>query len=245
MKIYTLIRKGELHPIFCEDFLVHREINAQYYLAAVMDGCSSGQDSHFASALIGKLLVKITKDILYQNHEALEKDIYQVQKVILSRLFTELRQARNTLYLDPREMLSTLILMLYNKWQDEVLVIVLGDGFVGMNGVVREIDQDNRPDYPAYHLGEDFEQWYAAQENIFYQQAPRDVCISTDGVDTFRSYKTELPEDFNPLTFLLLDPAFSNNANMLGRKYNILDRKYGFKPGDDISIIRVRWDREA
>jgi hypothetical protein len=36
-------------------------------------------------------------------------------------------------------------------------VMVIGDGLVSIDGQLTEYEQDNRPDYLGYHLGEDFE----------------------------------------------------------------------------------------
>ncbi len=241
MKIYTVIRKGELHPVFCEDFFISQEINQKYYLAAVMDGCSSGRDAHFSSALIGKILLKISHILVYDDTRPLEKGTRDLAKLILQSLFKELKEARNHLMLDTLELLSTLIMMLYNDDTQEAFVISIGDGFVMINGEIHEIDQDNRPDYLAYHLGEDFEEWYAHQQHIFFVDRPEEIALSTDGVDTFQGLRPRLPEGFKVLDYLLLDREFEQNANMLGKKCNILETKYGLLPADDVSVIRIRF----
>ena len=61
MKFYELSHIGEFHVNHNEDFLVLEEAGSTRKLIAVMDGCSSGTDSYFASTLIGKLLRKIAK----------------------------------------------------------------------------------------------------------------------------------------------------------------------------------------
>ena len=53
-----------------------------------------------------------------------------------------------------------------------------------------------------------------------------------------------MPEGFDPMHFLLIDESFIKNHNMLNRKCNILEKKYGFKPGDDVAIIRMRFHTE-
>jgi hypothetical protein len=65
MKIYPLLRKGEMHPVFCEDFLVNLDIDHYFYMGAVLDGCSPATDSHFASTLLGKILKKIAPDFRF------------------------------------------------------------------------------------------------------------------------------------------------------------------------------------
>lgn len=240
MQIYTTIKKGEYHPVFCEDFLVNIPIGTNLYLGAVMDGCSGGKDSHFASALFGKLLQKITRDLIFNTSLDIDSlSVENLAKTILKQFFQELKQLRNQLALGLEDILSTLTLLVYNKKSKQVFIIVLGDGFVTINGKITEIDQNNKPDYPAYHLEEDFEIWFNNQENIFTINNPKDISISTDGIDTLTTDKEDLPENFNPIDFLLKDKSFSENENMLNYKYNILTKKYEYNLGDDLSIIRL------
>ena len=164
MQVYTVIRKGEFHPVFCEDFLITEEIGSKFFLAAVMDGCSSGKDSHFASALFGKILHKIAKTLHFQETKLEEQSVEYLMKKILRSFMDELKLARNYLMMDMLETLATLIILLYDN--QKAYIVVLGDGFVALDGQIHEIDQDNRPDYPAYHLKEDFEIWYESQSNI-------------------------------------------------------------------------------
>jgi hypothetical protein len=241
MKIYTGIRKGELHPVFCEDFWIYNSLDSTYFLVAVLDGCSSGIDSHFASALMGKVLTKIGKTLPYQVENVFQKPTQEVAKIILKQLITELKETRNRLLLDRDEMLATAVVLLYNQREKEAFIICIGDGFVAIDGQLHEIDQNNQPDYLAYHLEDDFETWFANQKHIFVVKNPQEISLSTDGIDTFRSYQTDLPEGFSAIDFLLFDNSFENNDNMLKRKLTILEKKYGFQPADDVSIVRIKF----
>ena len=58
MIVQTIIRKGFDHVVFCEDFL-STEDSGRYFIGAVFDGCSGGDDSHFASSLFGKMFRQI------------------------------------------------------------------------------------------------------------------------------------------------------------------------------------------
>jgi len=66
MKIYHLCQIGQFHTNHNEDSYIIEEVGANKSLIAVMDGCSSGSDSHFASNLIGKVLRKVAKNQFYQ-----------------------------------------------------------------------------------------------------------------------------------------------------------------------------------
>lgn len=241
MRIYTLLRRGELHPTFCEDFLIQESIGSNYFIAAVMDGCSSGTESHFASALFGKCLRKITKTLVYERFFDQAPSVEETAYRVLKNLFEELVIIRNQLLLDQLEMLSTLNLLVYDKVQDQAFMGLWGDGFIAIDGEIHEIDQNNRPDYPAYHLGENFEEWYVKSPTIFLQKNPKDLSIATDGVDTFKTYRSDLPEGLEPMRFLLKDTQFAHQANMLNRKCIILEKKYNYLPGDDIAVVRIRF----
>lgn len=243
MTIYTLIKKGEMHPVFCEDFIYETAIGNSYHLFAVMDGCSSGKDSHFASVLFGKALAKVSKEFSYSIWEKQEEKFVAVEDIsqqILKRVFEELKSVQANLGLQYLELLSTLILAVYHQREDKIFVISLGDGFVVLNEKVIEIDQNNMPDYLAYHLEEDFEEWFAQQKNIFILENPKNIAIATDGINTFINKHNSPPtQAIDTTIFLLVNDELKQIKNMLNRKFNILDRKYNLLPADDLGIIRI------
>ena len=61
MKIYSHISSGKYHPVHGEDHLFYEQLTDDIVVAAVMDGCSSGTESHFASASYVKSLRKACK----------------------------------------------------------------------------------------------------------------------------------------------------------------------------------------
>jgi hypothetical protein len=240
---YTLIRKGEFHPVFCEDFLISENLGNQYKIGAVMDGCSSGKESHFASALLGKILRKVLKELEFDKKSIFTQSpqAKELSKSIFEKVFKELKQTRQQLYLSLEETLSTLNLMVYDQKRNIAFIHLTGDGFVAIDGKIREIDQDNKPDYLGYHIEQDFEEWYLGQENFFEVEKPKDIAIASDGLDTFRSNQVASEEELDIASFLLIDNSFAKMENMLTRKFNILHKKHGFLPGDDLSIVRWRF----
>lgn len=244
MKSYTLIRKGEFHPVYCEDFLVSENLGNQYQIGAVMDGCSSGKESHFASALLGKMLRKALRELEFGKENIFKQapEANQLSKIIFEKVFKLLKQIRQDLYLEQDETLSTLNLMVYDIKRKVAFAHLTGDGFVAIDGKITEIDQDNKPDYLGYHLSLKFEDWYATQKNFFEVKNPKDIGIASDGLDTFRTSRTDTPEGFDIAHFLLVEDTFAKMENMLTRKFNILHKKYGFLPGDDLSIVRWRFE---
>lgn len=246
MKSYTLIRKGAFHPVFCEDFLLNESLGQNYQVAAVMDGCSSGIQSHFASALIGKLLKQALNTLAQSPKDCLDQKptAASLSKLLLEKVFIALKQAQQQLGLDEKEILSTLNMMVYDHHRKEAFVHLTGDGCVVMNDSLKSIDQNNTPDYIAYHLSKDFEAWHATQVNFFTAQSPSNVAIASDGVESFRTALVAVPEDLDIPSFFMVEESFAKVENMLVRKFNILDKKYGFQPADDVSIVRWRFENE-
>jgi hypothetical protein len=244
MKIYTLLRKGENHPVFCEDFLITHRIEGEFFFGAVSDGCSSGVDSHFASALQGKVLKKILHDLPFRYTQAQLQnfDAEALLRLILSELLLQLKSIRNQLGLIMHELLATLILLIYNEKTQKGIIAAIGDGFVRINDHIHEIDQQNRPDYLGYHLEDNFEEWLGALENKILFESPQEIAIASDGVATFQTLKTDLPENLNPLLYLLEDDSMAQVPQMLTRKFNILNTQHGYRPYDDVSIIRVKFE---
>ena len=66
MKVYKTLHIGEFHTNHCEDFLIHEQIGANQILIAVLDGCTMGTESVFASILFGKVLRNIAKKKFYE-----------------------------------------------------------------------------------------------------------------------------------------------------------------------------------
>ncbi len=243
MQVYTLIRKGDYHPVFCEDYIFQKELDPHYHVAAVMDGCSSGKDSHFASALIGKLVQKIVHDLAFSPRLDDKPTAQELNRWIVQEVFVGLKDIRKQLSLTSLEILATLLLCVYDRSRKQAFVHVIGDGFVAVDGTVHELDQQNRPRYLAYYLEEPFASWYASQEQFFSLDRPQDLSISTDGVDSFRSIRPELMEEekVDPIQLFLCDTNLIHLPNMLTRKFNILEKRYKCHPGDDVGIVRMRF----
>ncbi len=242
MTIHKYIKRGLNHANYCEDFILHETLADKYELFAVFDGCSSGIDSHFASAFIAKIVrtefQKLQSETELLNKKCLEKLLFNV---ILS-----LKEQKQILNLDSDELLSTIILFLYNKLADSGIIIIVGDGLVSINGELTNVDQNNIPDYLAYHLDkinseDDFKIWYMLHAREFCIDKLLDVSISTDGTTSFT--QTGILEEnevkIDPLDYLFKDEFLLKNKAMIGRKCNMLERKHGLVNTDDLGIIRI------
>lgn len=241
MYLYTNITRGTYHPVYCEDFQYHQWIGDRFLMAAVMDGCSSGDDSHFASALFGKLLRKIATKLDFEIFKQADlQSCKALARRIIYLLMEELRQFKSEYLIHRDELLATLILHIHDKELKESFIIALGDGVIVIDSEVTDIDQNNRPDYPAYHLNKAFEEWYDSQVNTFFVKNPSDISIATDGVTSFlKSTKRNIGSQDFPLYELLIKPPTTKNTNLLRNTIEWLELKHDLRPYDDIGIIRV------
>ncbi|WP_343661479.1 protein phosphatase 2C domain-containing protein [Chryseobacterium sp.] len=241
MNVYSTLQIGDYHINHCEDDLLIKKIGSEKIVCAVMDGCSTAMDSHFASTLTGKILRKIIIEMGYKAlYEKDKQNLDEELKEIVKGLFEELKFVKNHLMLDEKELLATLILLVYDITADEGLVLAVGDGVVCINGNITEFDRNNKPDYLAYHLHENFEDWYSAQSQKIFFDGMNDVSIATDGISSFlKIKKTDSDEKINFTEYLMIDHQNSDTEEMLNRKLKQLEHQYGVKPTDDLAIIRM------
>ena len=242
MEAYQFIRRGTIHKDFCEDFMFTKSIKNRYHIYAVFDGCSTGIDSHFASALLAKTvkaeLEFIDKEDLESAGLLLDALVYQSTQ--------SLKEIRNALMLETEELLSTLIVFVYDEDTNSGEILAFGDGFVSINGKNFTIDQNNQPEYISYYLDaintfEDYEKIVADYGKKFSVDKLIDVSISTDGINSFEKSGSEVSSETQPepCNFLVQNDYLRNNSAMLARKCNILKTKFGLLNQDDIALIRV------
>lgn len=243
MKIFSLIKRSTNHPNFTEDFLFSFKLTDEISVYAVMDGCSSAKDSHFASALYSKSFEKSCK-MLPQMKEIIEDfDIEGMEpeaiaEFVLNQLYDDLRKLKRLLFLKTEELLSTLVLLVYNSKTNIASIHVSGDGLFAINGEVTEIDQFNVPNFLAYHLNKKFEIILENEIQKWNFNEVSDVTISTDGIDKFRkNIKSESEVKKLREHFLAAKPKKSKE-DYLESQYKYFTKK-GFVPYDDIGIIRI------
>lgn len=241
MKIEELSMKGAFHPNNNEDALVSTEIGDNKLVMAVMDGCSMGKESHFASVLIAKLIRKTSFQLNYL--EFMEPLIHPPQKTLyklLQHLFQDLKTIKRMLGLETQELLSTLLLAVLDKEQKEAAVIVSGDGLIRYNDQTIIFDQDNQPDYLGYHLDQAFEDWYQQHPQFLYLEKVDQLALATDGICTFRQMDLEV---YPTLSEAAIIHYLFGLSSCLDKEVSIknkiihLQEQYGLHPSDDLSII--------
>jgi serine/threonine protein phosphatase PrpC len=244
MKIYSTLQLGAFHPIFCEDFLYSEQVNKDWIIAGVMDGCSSGKDSHFAATLFGKILKKIIKQLPYLElkNQALNLaniSIENLSQEILRQLFSTIQKEKNNLFLEVEELVATCIISVYHVPTQSALITTSGDGVLAVNNELIMIEQNDKPDYLAYHLNQSFEEWSSQNTETHFFQDVTNLAISTDGVLSFAKNMTESVEGIDAPEFLMLNTDFQQQDNMLDRKCLYLQQEYELSPNDDVAIIRI------
>ncbi len=244
MQIYTLISPGKYHPLNCEDNSFYSYVGSNYLVAAVMDGCSSGVESHFAASLYGKSLKKSCKMLpdlkqILPDLDAEKMDKDAIGKFILGQLFEDIKKVRKSLFLDTDEILSTILLMVYDIHNNVAWVNMSGDGLVVHNGIMHEIDQQNMPDYLGYHLDEKFDEWLENHTQTFVYENVKDISISTDGLTKLRKNPQRVSVDQDVIDLFLIQKPKGSEQNALLNSYLSLIEEEKYIPYDDIGIIRI------
>ena len=245
MRIYKTLNIGEFHTNYCEDFLIDEQIGTNEWLIAVLDGCTMGKESVFASILFGKILRNIAKNKFYEefitsNKIELEDKLKEVVKILIN----EIKVFKNQLGLEINELLSTLIIGIINTEESKAEFLTIGDGLICKDGELIEYEQDDKPDYLGYHLTDDFESWFDKQKQKLTISSFSDLSICTDGIFTFKNLenKSNQKSDNEIIKCLLIDNEGSEFDNFLDRKIRILKEKWNHLATDDLAIIRIKND---
>ncbi len=236
MQIRSHIQKGEGHPVYCEDFLWYEQPDERWLIAAVMDGCSGGRESHFASALMGKLLRKAIRTIWATKSSGWEDmNLSDTGERLMHLIFNGLKTTRDALQLDYTEILATLILCVIDRKSKTSWVLVSGDGYVEINGEITFFDQHNRPDYMAYHLDEGFEVFFNKHTHVMEKKEIEHIGISTDGIGSFFISGSFGKTGLDPVKMLL-----SHTDTSIHQTIKSLYTDYGLAPYDDLGIVLIQ-----
>ena len=142
---------------------------------------------------------------------------------ILGFLFKDLKELKNKLMLETEEILSTLIIGLFDNKLQQVELLSIGDGLICINGNYYEYEQDDRPDHLGYHLDKEFGDWYNIQHQRLSFEGVMDLSISTDGIFTFKRFddkEYESVKDEELVEYLLIDQHWKDSRNYVEEKVN-------------------------
>ena len=243
MRIYKTLNIGEFHTNHCEDFLIDEQIGTNRRLIAVLDGCTMGKESVFASILFGKVLRHIAKNKYYEefaaDHSIALKDEL---KAVVKSLLHETRLLKNQLGLETNELLSTVIVGIIETKESKAEFLTIGDGLICKDGELIEYEQDDRPDYLGYHLSDDFEHWYDHQNQKLSISEFKDLSICTDGIFSFKNLENKAKQkpEHDIINYLLIDDEGAEFDNFLDRKIRVLKDEWRHLVTDDLAIIRIK-----
>lgn len=238
MKVETCLHKGAIHENHNEDALYHTVIEDKWLLAAVMDGCSTGNESFFASTLYKKLIRKSCNTIPFLDQVmpdlSIDKmDVKDLGEYILQQVFQDMSKYSKLLMLDKTEILSTLILAVFSVPSEELWVNISGDGYISVNNKIMEFDQNNVPDFMGYHLKEEFSGWISNNTETVFEKNVHTFKIATDGISKFFNAGVKKPEliDYSKSFLASEDPDPEQTFTRLKKKNHF--------PYDDIAVIQV------
>ena len=207
------------HKNQCEDAVFVKE-TASSVFGVVCDGCSTGINSHFASQLLCYIVEKVKID-----------ELRLTSTDVISDICWKFKWTKEVTQLSEMHLLTTGLFFHYDKKKEELSIRVFGDGYYYINGVEYCIDQNNTPDYLAYHLNNVDYLDYMFKNPEFIHENVKSFQICTDGIKSFQISQFE-SSDKNP-SILLESPT---SENYLKRMFNILT-KNKWTIADDLSII--------
>lgn len=230
--IQVLNKRASTHPNHCEDNYWVEETE-QYVVGAVLDGCSTGIESHFASTLIKHILSTSWKTPITQK-SLTELGSFEFINAIFYDVLFNLNVINDRLKLSELHYLSTIVFFVYNKVNKQLFVKFAGDGavFVVGEGIFFDKgyyihDENNMPDYIAYHINDSWgklTKWVKSRHFEWYENVDQ-FSICTDGIDSFVNLKNPHLDKKIAKDFILNSDKFSNLKTGLNKRFNILTNK--------------------
>lgn len=209
----------------CEDSVYAME-DKEYVWGVIADGCSTGIKSHFASQAIAYFI-------------GMEQDSSVPSNYTVRKLRDLLKQTKDLFKISHMHLLSTCILFQYSKNLKLLVVRALGDGVYYINegmdnreGIV--IDQNNTPDYIAYHIDDtahQFEQYLDKYPSVMYNNVDK-FMICSDGIHHIDRADLLGAPIRNPK--ILFENPVTTNYHV--RMWNLLKRD-GYTLSDDLTIV--------
>lgn len=248
--VSILNKRSPDHLNWCEDNYFIYE-NDKIIVGAVLDGCSTGKDSHWASKTLA--LVFDSLKPLWNNFEIFENPdinpIYYIDKIIAD-CSNSLSEISTTLKLPFDNFLSTIVFFVYHKETKQLAVKFFGDGAffyktdeVDGEYIMVENDEKNMPLYLGYYFKNENNNLtrYIETRNCYILENVVDFSICSDGIFSFKHHpllnKNQEDELKNPIDFLIKDKFLQNLKAGLSRKFNMLT-KQGYVIEDDLTVMR-------
>ena len=245
--IQILNKRAPSHQNWCEDnYWLHEQDGL--IIGAVLDGCSTGTQSHFASTFFKYSLEKAFKENTdYDSPEELLELLAYATRADIAR-------TAEILALTDMNFLSTMTLFYYKPEWKELVVKFFGDGTVFVNGGRYDNDEGNEPDYLGYYAFTsyiNFAEYLATRRTLIFTEVDN-FAICSDGIDSWANLKNPQVPKSIAVDFLIENPTFSGLKSGLSKKYNIITQTNSrlitdeelswWEIKDDLTIIRYSND---
>lgn len=244
----TILNKiSSEHELHCEDnYYLFEDENI--IVGAVLDGCSTGINSHWASQTLQYCFKQYEKAFGFNEFITLFSNGWDSEvNNILCEVATALNETKKVLDLTDMNLLSTIVFFVYNKKTKTLYVKFIGDGafFYKKNNEWYSIenDENNTPLYLGYYC-------QIPKENLLSFLTTRvtyildeieEFAISSDGIFSFKNNKS-LEEEIqitSPENYLIADESFIKLKHELGKKFIGL-RNDGWVIKDDLTVIKYK-----
>ncbi|MEL7222008.1 MAG: protein phosphatase 2C domain-containing protein [Bacteroidota bacterium] len=237
---HQITQIGSFHKNHCEDYTFSGALSENRQVLAVFDGCTMGDESYFAAILFGRILRKLARNMFFLGKITAAKMSIEIQlKELMRQLFVSIQEIKNDLYLEERELLTTVTIGIVDTKKQNGAFLCVGDGLIVINGRFYEFDQGNQPDYLGYHLTEKFEDWYSSIQQRLIGNEIKDLSLSSDGVFTFVDQQDMSTSDYQKvLEYLLLDQSDLANPHFFQKKLRTITQIWGLTHTDDLGIVR-------
>jgi Protein phosphatase 2C len=238
--IQILNKRSASHHNWCEDNYWFLETE-DYIYGAVLDGCSTGHNSHFASTFVKYALEKGVGKVV----DIDECPFNTLADHLATYVLDKMKVISASLDLTDMNLLSTIVFFAYSKEDQELYVKFFGDGVVYVNGEEFVHDEANTPQYLAYQLyasEEDFQVYLNTRKEQWFQDV-KDFSICSDGIHSFRNLKNSALDRMLPVQLLVNSDIFAQQKTGLSKKFNILsERNPGYISNDDLSWWDIQDD---
>lgn len=240
--IQILNKRASTHPNHCEDsYFIHED--DEVIVGAVLDGCSTGIESHFASQFVKYALESGIR------HCSKKKFNFTNDEQMLDSLVLDCHKcldvAKYLLGLTEMNFLSTMVVFVYSKGESRLTVKFWGDGSIFVtdkNDLTVRFDNDegNAPQYLAYYTPnkpETYDYFSSRITKTFLDVKSFSIC--TDGIDSLVNLKNPHVNREVAINHLLYSDKFKTQKLGLSKRFSQLTNRF-----DDLKLSEelYYWD---
>jgi len=211
--VQAIVCRGssETHRDFCHDFLIHHETD-RFFVGAVMDGCSDGVHTQFASSFFGKVFNLLLRTNKMLDRFDADSEPCDVAAEIMHWFCHAIVFHRDLLKMANNELWCTVLLSVYSKSKDKLFIVAFGDGYIHVDGVgtiIRNTRYSDTMENGVLKKGKDKPNYLITDIDRVTQKPqvpyPDDI-RDTDGAQRVRDERAQLRGVFDE--WFLSQPSF-------------------------------------